>query len=197
MGCELFLIDTSEVPELYNTEVIVKTRKTSEFKENYVDLNTTMAACKECPNYSKNWACPEFDRDVLEYWNRYENIELTLTKIIFTHDARKRRFDEEDLRVIVDNSLFLERNRLLEDLEEKERTRNGKLLSAGYCGYCQRCARIDNLDCRYPEKCHNSIESIGGLVSDTLSGVFGEELKWIDTDGRLPENLSLLMAVLY
>ena len=157
-----------------------------------------MAACLECPNYSKNWACPEFNEDVLENWERYDNIELTLTKIIFVPEALNTSYDEDDLRIIVDNSLFRERNRLIEKFEEREDKLNGKFLSAGFCGFCEKCARIDGENCRFPDKCHNSIESIGGLVSDTLSGVFDEEIKWIDIEkGKLPENLSLLMGLLY
>lgn len=197
MGLCISLIEKSEVTKLYSTEVIVKSIKTREYKEKFVNLDTTMAACKQCPNYSKNWACPEFDTDVLRYWDEYENIELILTKIIFTQEALDATYELEDLRTIVDNSLFNERNRLITRLEEEEKQKNGKCLSAGYCGYCERCARMDNFACRYPDKCHNSIESIGGLVADTLGEVFGEELKWINEEGRLPENLSLLMAVMY
>ena len=61
-----FLIEINQVPKLYDTEVIIKTLTTKEYRNNFVDLDITMAACKECPNYSKNWACPEFDENVLE-----------------------------------------------------------------------------------------------------------------------------------
>lgn len=193
-----FLIEINQVPKLYDTKVIIKTLTTKEYKEKYVNLDTTMAACMECPNYSKNWACPEFNEDVLEYWEKYDNIELTLTKIIFRQEALNTSYDEDDLMIIVNNSLFRERNKLLENFEEKEEKINGKLLSAGFCGYCEKCARIDGQPCKYPKKCHNSIESIGGLVSDTLTGVFNEEIKWIDIEnGKLPVNLSLLMGLLY
>ncbi len=192
------MIKVDEVYDLYNTEKIIKTISTEEYKEKYVNLESTLNACRECPNYSRNWACPEFEEDVLVYWNKYENIELHLTKINFTQKALDITFSIEELKTIVDNSLFRERNILLDNLEEKEKEINGKLLSAGYCGYCEKCSRIDNIKCRYPDKCHNSIESIGGLVSETLNGVFNEQIKWIDVENhKVPENLSLLMALLY
>ena len=187
----------SDIQNLYKTQVSVKCMKTSEYLEKFVDLDTTMAACKECPNYSKNWACPEFDEDVLKNWDKYDNIELILTKIVFSQDALNATYNEEELKTIVDNSLFRERNKLISHLEEREKETGGKYLSAGYCGYCERCSRMDDEDCRHPDKCRNSIESIGGLVSETLCEVFCEELKWIDAKGKLPENLSLLMGVLY
>jgi hypothetical protein len=192
------MIKVDDVPKLYKTEVISKKMKTSDYRKDYVNLDITMAACLECPNYSLNWACPEFDFDALRFWQMYDNIELIFTKILFTDEALSNSYNQDDLVTIVNNSLFRERNLLISHLEEMEKEYDGKCLSAGYCGYCERCSRMDNRPCKYPDKCHNSIESIGGLVGDTLSGVFGEEIKWIDNDnGKLPEKLSLLMAVLY
>ena len=192
------MINIEDISDLYTTNQIIKIIATHEYKEKYVNLDTTMAACMECPNYSKNWACPEFNEDVLKYWDKYENLELTLTKIIFKPEVLNQSYDTDDLKIIVDNSLFRERNKLIENFEEKEEKLNGKLLSAGFCGYCEKCARIDNQPCKYPKKCHNSIESLGGLVGETLNGVFKEEIKWIDIEnGKLPENLSLLIGLLY
>lgn len=190
------MINKEDIPHLYTTEETIRSIPTKEYKKKYVDLNTTLTACKQCPNYSKNWACPEFKEDVLEYWDRYDNLELILTKIIFKEEAIEKSFTQEELMLIVDNSLFRERNRLISKMEEKEERLNGKFLSAGYCGVCKRCSRLDDKKCRFPDKCHNSIESIGGLVADTLSGVFDEEIKWIE-DSKLPVNLSLLVGLLY
>lgn len=191
-------MNLEDVQRLYESESFHKTLPTREYRNNYVNIEVTMKACRECPNYSLNWACPEFLEDPLLNWDKYENIELIFTKLNFTREALNTKFNDEDLRFITENSLFFERNKLLSELEEKEKEQNGKLLSAGYCGFCTRCARIDNESCRFPDKCHNSIESLGGLVADTLEGEFNEEIKWIDMDnGRLPENFSLLMALLY
>lgn len=186
------------VQTLYESESFHKTLLTTDYKQKYVNIDDTMKACKECPNYSLNWACPEFNIDPLLYWDKYEHIELFFTKINFTKEALDTIFNEDDLAFITENSLFFERNKLLSELEEKEKELNGKLLSAGYCGYCKKCARIDDEACKYPDKCHNSIESIGGLVGNTLEGEFNENIKWIDIKkGKLPENFSLLMAILY
>ncbi len=187
-----------EVQTLYNLEHLQKTLLTNEYKRKYVNIEVTMKACRECPNYSLNWACPEFMDNPLDYWDEYENIDLIFTKLNFTKKALDTKFSIDDLGFIMENTLFFERNRLIPKLEEREKELNGKLLSAGYCGYCEKCARIDNMPCQYPEKCHNSIESLGGLVKDTLEGEFNENIKWIDMEnGKLPENLSLLMALLY
>lgn len=191
-------MNLEEVKQLYKTERITQTLTTKEYRTRYVDYEVTLKACRECPNYSLNWACPEFKDNPLKNWDNHENIRLVLTKINFTQEALTASYNIDDLGYIIENTLFLERNRLIPELEEEEHRINGKLLSAGYCTYCERCSRLDQQPCKYPEKCHNSIESLGGLVSDTLKGIFNEELKWIDMEnGKLPENLSLLMALLY
>lgn len=191
-------MDEINIGELYKAELLTKTISTREYREKYVDREATMKACMECPNYSKNWACPEFKEDVYRYWTKYDNIKLFLTKINFTQKALNNTYNLEELTYIVDNSLFAERMKLIETLEEYEKECNGRYLSAGYCSFCEKCARMEGKQCRYPQKCRNSIESLGGLVADTLSGVFDEELKWIDIEeGKLPINLSLLMALLY
>ena len=191
-------MNIEDVKKLYAPERIVKTLTTKEYKDKYINIDVTIKACRECPNYSKNWSCPKFNFNPLDKWDKYDNIDLILTKINFTSEALKSSYNIEELTSIVDNSLFLERNKLLPELEEKEKQLNGKCLSAGFCTYCDECSRITDKECRFPDKCHNSIESLGGLVADTLSGIFDEELKWIDIEnGKLPTNLSLLMALLY
>ena len=113
------MINVEDVPDLYTTQQFIKTLPTNEYKEKYVNLETTMAACRKCPNYSKNWACPEFIENVLENWKKYDNIELTLTKIIFTEEALNTSYDEDDLMIIVDNSLFRERNNMINSFESR------------------------------------------------------------------------------
>lgn len=188
----------SEIEKLYNPTRITKTITTREYKQKYVDKEATMKACMECPNYSKNWACPEFKTNTYKYWDDYENIKLVLTKINFTKEALNNTYNMEELTSIVDNTLFAERMKLIDILEKEEKQYNGRYLSAGYCSYCKECSRKTGQKCRHPEKCRCSIESIGGLVGKTLEEVFNEQLKWIDTEkGKLPENLSLLMGLLY
>lgn len=191
-------MNLEEVDNLYTSEQTTKKLTTKEYKDKYVNLDVTMKACKECPVYSQNWACPEFKTDPLKNWEEYDNIELIFTKINFTQEAISTKYNMEEMGYIIENTLFLERNKLIPKLEEKEKELNGKYLSAGSCTYCEKCSRIENKSCKYPDKCHNSIESIGGLVSDTIEEEFNETIKWIDVEnGKLPENLSLLMAVLY
>lgn len=187
-----------DVNTLYTPKLFIKKLTTREYLEKYVDIDVTTKACLECPNYSKNWACPEFIEDAYSLWTRYDNITLYLTKINFTQEALNTRFSDEEMLKIIENSLFRERNLFIPELEKLEKKTDGTYLSAGYCWQCKKCSRLDDKPCRFPDKCRYSIESIGGLVADTLEGVFDEKLKWIDYENkRLPENLSLLMALLY
>lgn len=191
-------MDEINVKNLYNTVMKCKTISTSEYKNKFVDLKSTSEACSNCPMHNNNWACPDFQNDELESWDKYDNLDLYFVKINFTKKALETRYSLEQLQYITDNSLFHERNKLIDELEKLESERNGCLLSAGYCTICDECSKKNNRECLFPDKCHFSIESIGGLVPDTLKEVFDEEIKWIDTDnGLLPENLSLLMGLLY
>lgn len=184
--------------DMYVAERKTMTLSTREYVEKYVDREATMKACVDCPNYDNNWACPSFNDNPYRYWQEYDNIMLILTKINFTNEAQQKKHSLEELGRIIDNTLFMEKTKLVPELEEEEKKVDGIYLSAGFCTNCSECTRINNVPCKYPDRCRYSIESLGGLVGDTLSGVFDENIKWIDMDeGKLPENLSLLMAVLY
>ena len=192
------IMDELDVKSLYEPVMTHKTISTSQYKDRFVDLKSTSEACSNCPMHNNNWACPDFQNDELESWDKYDNLDLYFVKINFTKEAQKTKYTMDQLQYITDNTLFHERNKLIDKLEILEIEKDGCLLSAGYCGVCDECSKINNKPCRYPDKCHFSIESIGGLVPDTLKDVFDEEIKWIDTDnGYLPENLSLLMGLLY
>lgn len=192
------IIADIDVKSLYDTILQVETLTTREYRSKYVNLDVTQEACNECPNHNLNWACPDFTDDQLKTWDKYEHIDLFFVKIKFNKEAQNTKYTLDELGYIVENSLFHERNNLIGLLEKAEKEYDGRYLSAGYCGVCKKCSRIDNNPCRFPDKCHFSIESIGGLVADTLRDVFDEEIKWIDTEnGLLPENLSLLMGLVY
>ncbi|WP_323736094.1 DUF2284 domain-containing protein [Methanosphaera sp. ISO3-F5] len=189
-------MNQEEINKLYTPEQHTKTITTQEYQQKYIDKEATMKACKECPNYSKNWACPEFHDNPYKQWNNYKNIKLIMTKINYTQKAQQNQYTPEQLNKIIENTLFQEKKKLQEKLEQEEKKYHGRILSAGYCTHCNTCTRTQNKPCKHPEKLRNSIESIGGLVTETLRGEFNEEIKWI-REGKLPTNLTLLMALLY
>ncbi|WP_455645533.1 DUF2284 domain-containing protein [Methanosphaera sp.] len=192
------MIKKEDYSHTYNAVKEIKTVPTKEFYKNYVNLEFTEKLCSECPQYNNNWACPKFEEDVTEYWKKYENIELIATKIVFTEEFLEKTYKQEEIMQIVDNTLFKEKSNITDELMEKEKQYNGLALSAGYCDICSKCSRIDNKPCIHPDLVRHSIESIGTLVNETLTGVFGFKLETIDMkEGKFPEYLTLLTAVLY
>ena len=192
------MIDNLNLDDVYTVERIVKTVPTSEFYENFVDLEYTGKLCRECNMYNNNWGCPEIREDVSEYWTRYDNIKLIALKLNFTDEFRQKSFNIDEIIDIVDMTLFKEKSRILSELMAKEAEADGLVLSAGFCDICEECSRINDEPCRFPDKVRHSIESIGTLVNKTLTDVFGFELESIDFEnGRFPEYLTLLTALLY
>ncbi len=61
-------------------------------------------------------------------------------------------------------------------------------LLPGRCMVCGvgNCSRAEGLPCRFPEKMHHSMESMGGDIGKTITDMFGIEMKWIEND-ELPD----------
>jgi hypothetical protein len=55
----------------YNIIKEVKTLTIEEYVDNFVDFDKTLNACKSCPAYNKNWACPDFKDDPIEITEEY------------------------------------------------------------------------------------------------------------------------------
>ncbi len=189
-------MNQEEINKLYTPEQHTKTITTQEYTQKYVNKEKTLQACQECPQYNKNWACPEFQDNTYQLWKKYQHIKLVMTKINYTQEAQNKTYNQEHLNNIIENTLWKERKKLIQKLEQEEKQTNGRYLSAGYCTHCNTCTKTQDKPCKQPEKCRCSIESIGGLVTETLQGEFNEEIKWIK-EGKLPTNLTLLMALLY
>lgn len=184
-------------PKHYKIEKQVKTLSVDEYLDNYVDFEETLTACRACPSYNKNWACPDFNRDYLDFYTSYEKIDLIFVKLVFDNSILKKEFKPDELNVFLHDTLFNEKNKLTDELKIIEKDKNGVYLSAGYCNICKECSKIIGDACRFPNLMRNSIESIGGLVVKISKDIFDTEIKWIDQEGHVPEYLSLLNAVLY
>ena len=99
-------MNLEKVGKLYTTEQTTKTLTTKEYKKKYVNIDITMKACRECPNYSQNWACPEFNYNPLNKWDEYEKIQLIFTKIKFTQEATNNKYNMDEIGYIIENTLF-------------------------------------------------------------------------------------------
>jgi predicted metal-binding protein len=169
-----------------------------EYLRDYVDVATFLEDCKACPNYNKIWACPPYDFNPEEYWNRYTQFHVIGKKIIFNTEILEKNYSKEEMRELLDSTLFKEKQKLAEELWKMEEKESGsKSLSAANCTLCGHgnCSRPQGKPCKHPEKMHYSIESLGGNVGKTCSKLMGVELEWL-TEGKLPNYLMLVSGLL-
>ena len=175
----------------------VRTLSIDEYLDSYVDFTWTSNACSKCPSYNKNWACPEFENDYMDFYAPYEKIDLIFLRLVFDDYIIKKNFDDDELNEFLHQTLFKQKNILTEELKLLEMDKNGVYLSSGYCNICRVCSKINDEKCLFPNLRRNSVESIGGLVEKITDELFGHRVKWIKKDGRIPEYLSILNAVMY
>lgn len=182
---------------MYTTKYYHSFISVSDYLEHYVDVETFLEKCQECPNYDKIWSCPPYDFDVREYWKQYETLELTAVKIIFDEKYAGKPVSQEEAGRIIEDSLWNVKADLSAELLEKEQANPGSVsLSAGSCHLCHgQCGKADGKPCRFPEEMRYSIEALGGNVGLTISELMGIELEWME-EGKLPHYFVLVCGLL-
>lgn len=179
------------VTEHYQAEISVP-----EYLNQFVDVETFLHFCQECPNYGNAWSCPPYDFDVIAYWNRYQNLKLFATKIIFDEKSTARTYQKEELNALTHDVFFKEKKALSDQLFSLEKQNPGSIsLSAGSCQQCKSCTRSQGLPCRHPDTMRYSLESLGGNVGLTVWKLFGIRLEWME-EGRLPHHFVLISGLL-
>lgn len=183
---------------MYTTKRYEATIPVSDYLEGYVDVDTFLECCRACPNYDGKWSCPSYDFDVIEYWKKYQTLDLTAVKIIFDEEYAGKEFPEEEIQRITDVSVMEMKRELSKELLLREEEVPGSVsLSAGSCILCKDgCSRKEGKPCRFPDKMRYSIESLGGNVGLTISKLMGIELEWIEA-GKLPHHFVLVCGLLH
>lgn len=168
-----------------------------DYIEGYVDIPTFLEACRACPNYGQVWACPPYDFDVLQYWNRYKTLRLFASKITFQEELLNKSYTPEEISSVMDKVLPVEKQRLADGLFVLEKETPGSVsLSAGSCTLCQKgCQRPLKRPCLYPETMRYSLESLGGNVGLTLHRLMHIDLEWME-ENRLPHHFVLVSGLL-
>lgn len=168
------------------------------YLDNYVDVETFLECCKQCPNYNQIWSCPSYDFNVEEYWKKYNRLHLFGRQIIFDDQTRSHAYTTAEMNEFLENILSKEKQILANNLYRMENEIPESIsLSAGSCQFCgkQNCSRQNNEPCRYPDKMRYSIESLGGNVGKTISNLFHIELEWME-EGKLPRHFVLVSGLL-
>ena len=172
----------------YHTERYEAEIPVAEYTKACVDVEKFVKFCRECHNHNRLWSCPEFSFDANAYWSRYRALRLIGIRIRMPEELTQRSFTKEERGRIIENTLWVEKQKLTEDLLALEKEYPGSVsLSAGSCQICPKdhCARIEGKPCRHPERLRYSIEALGGDVGLTVTKYLGLELKWIEGD-RIP-----------
>ena len=159
--------------ERFETETDVES-----YVRDFVDIEGFLECCKVCPAYGKTWSCPPFDFDPLEFWNSYEKVRIAGYRLTFGEDRTREEMDA---------ALWDVKKKLTDELYELEKEIPGSVaLSAGSCQFCKSCTKPEGKPCRFPEKMHHSLESLGADLGKTTTDMFGIEMKWIEND-ELPD----------
>lgn len=176
------------VQELYDMERLTADVPMADFVASCVDVPRFLGYCRQCGNYNKRWACPDFDFDPLEIWQRYSSIRIV--------GAVLRPKDGVDLKQAVDGMAPV-KAAMLDELMAQERATPGALvLSAGSCYLCPAgCAKEQGLPCRLPDKMRYSMEAIGGDVNKAAEIYLHKPMQWIK-NGEMPEYLMLVLGLL-
>lgn len=173
---------------VYTKEYFSKEVSVKEYVEQYVDVETFLSYCKECPNYNRVWTCPPYDFNVSEYWKQFSVLELSAVRMRFSESVREQKLSKEQQEEILKNAVMEVKKGLTTVLLQREKHIPGSVsLSAGGCVFCEgKCTRTTGEKCRYPESMRYSLESLGANVGLTVERLLGIELEWYE-EGKMPE----------
>ncbi|WWD83863.1 hypothetical protein TEGL_22790 [Terrisporobacter glycolicus ATCC 14880 = DSM 1288] len=183
----IILNELSYLNNSFTTEVFYKKIKVEDILNDYIDVDTFLECCKQCPNYDTRWSCPPYDFDVIDYWKNYKYLHVLGYKITFDEDVVLKTYGEEELNLFIKElfrkqmEFFYEKSKYLEEKYE-----DSVSLAWGKCYKCDECTRKQSKKCRYENDMRYSIESLGGNVDKLSKDLFNIELKWAQR-GKLPQ----------
>ena len=171
----------------YSIRELTASVPVEEYVRSCVDVEKFLGFCRACSNYGRIWACPPFDFDPMDIWNRYRT--LTLYAWILTPD---REMTMEELM----EAFRTEKQKLSRMVLDLEKTVPGsRSMAASTCIACSPCARAEGKPCRHPEQVRHSIEALGGDVALTMEKYLHTPIRWAE-NGQLPEYLTLAAGLL-
>lgn len=182
---------------MYKVQVQVETLKVSEWLEKYCCPEKFLPLCKRCPEYEKNWSCPEGVPDVKVLAGAYRYVQIIGLKIVYEEWVRQEAAmgaeREEQLR---QQTYGAARKELQQALLALEKAFPGSLtIMAGKCELCERCSRMDGKRCRHPEWMRYSFSGLGFDLVRIAEEVLKLPLLW--QDGGLPEYNVAVAAFLH
>lgn len=169
--------------------------------DEYYNLRKTRKGCAECPNYEKNWSCPEYNFKEVELLKQFNYVYLIAREFEVPHTDR---LTVASTQKVANYAMDVNRRMKVEvwkDLLRFEEEHPGTMgLIPGNCEICEfsgegHCAKIDKEVCRHPEMLRFSLESLGFDVDAICKYEIGVLLQW-PADGQLPQKIYGIFAVL-
>jgi len=154
----------------------------------YEDIEFSPATsewCKNgshCPNYGNNWSCPPESPYMEKKLMRYDQFFLLIFEFDISHlpvTKVKKVPNPRHYNGSIRKGLA---NLIDEFILNNIRTEDFLVLAGGGCRICKNkryggCAREVGKPCRFPDRMHYSMESVGIDVDETLRKI-GIELQW-------------------
>ena len=185
---------TAEKIENFQAEVPVE-----EYVKECVDVPTFLGYCKECSNYGKLWCCPPYTFNVeKDYWSKFQTIQIMGRKLYLPKELTSQSYAKNEEWKVTEEFLIPYKEELEQEILKAEEQHPGSVsLSSGACLHCKKasCSRLDNKQCRFPDKMRYSIESLGGNVGKTVTKYLHQDLQWVE-EGKLPEYFMLIYGLL-
>ena len=182
----------------YTTEICEATLDMASFKKRFVNVEKFLGYCRECPNYNVRHACPGYDFDPNDLWDRYENVRVVGVKIGFPAELVGTTVSKEEYLGVYMDTLRKESRKLYDSLKAEETAAEGRfLLYPGSCDLCgdKPCDRREH-ECRQPKLRRYSIEALGGDVAAVTKELLGFELLWVE-EGVVPAYLCQVGGIMY
>ncbi|MFT8395504.1 DUF2284 domain-containing protein [Propionibacterium sp.] len=152
-----------------------------DYVRDFVNVPKFVEFCRECGSHNQTWACPEFDFDPLDVWQKYRWLHLSARIMEFTPGQPRTGIPHQQLLDDVRAMFSKEKWHAYRQLVALHRRVPGSVgLSVGSCEVCTECTRPQGLPCRNPDQLFHSIESMGGDVMGTMSTIFGHPTLWSD-----------------
>ncbi len=169
----------------------------SDYADNFVEVERFIECCKMCPNYGAKWGCPPYTFDVKEkYWNNYKYLHLFSFKMYLEDDLVEHGMTNEEIDELVLG--IRHQNYIIASkwILGVERENPGSFaLDGGHCAKCKRCTRPKGKPCRHEEEIRPALDAIGGNVVKTAEELFGTKILWIE-NGKVPEYLFFIVGIL-
>ncbi|MFD3156036.1 DUF2284 domain-containing protein [Haloimpatiens sp. FM7330] len=182
-----------------NLPITFKITKTSiDNLMKYFKLETIRKYCTSCPNFNKNWSCPNYTFDEKDYITNYNFAYVISSKLYFKdiqdtiNDLKTK--NKSDKQISYEIYLQLRKNVDKKMFDIEQLFPNTTILLGGSCNKCAKCTRLENKPCLHPENIRYSLESLGFEVSSITKNLLNEEIQF--TKDKLPEYTLSVSAIL-